>query len=78
MIKLLQYQTMLELQQRNIIQSGAKKKQNKKTQKKRNIFKIAFLIPVFTFFKMQHIIYQIKHNCMNFMMVKTVSKIFYN
>ena len=41
-------------------------------QKKRNLFKIDFLI--FIFIKMHHIIYQIKQKWMNFMMVKTVSK----
>ena len=41
-------------------------------QKKRNIGKIDFLI--FKFIKIHLIIYQIKHNWMNFMMVKTVSK----
>ena len=46
------------------IQSGAKKT--------RNICKIDFLI--FIFIIVHHIIYQIKHNWMNFMMVKTVSK----
>ena len=46
------------------IQSGAK--QN------RNIYKLDFLI--FMFIKIHHTIYQIKHNWMNFMMVKTVSK----
>ena len=47
--------------QRQIIQSGAKK---------RNKVKIDFLI----FIKINLIIYQIKHNWMNFMMVKTASK----
>ena len=47
--------------QRQIIQSGAKK---------RNEVKIDFLI----FIKINLIIYQIKHNWMNFMMVKTESK----
>ena len=46
-----------------IIQSGAKS----------NIFKIDFLI--FIFIKIQRITYQIKHNWINSMMVKTVSKI---
>ena len=47
-----------------IIQPGAKKK--------RNFFKINF--PIFIFNKIHHIIYQIKHNGMNSMMLKTVSK----
>ena len=41
-------------------------------QKKRTFFKIDFLTVIFI--KIHHIIYQIKHNWMNFMMVKIVSK----
>ena len=42
------------------------------TKKKRNFFKVDFLI--FIFIKIHHIIYQIKHNWMNFMMVKNCIK----
>ena len=41
-------------------------------KKKRNIYKIDFLI--FIIIKIHHVIYQIKHNWINFMVVKTVSK----
>ena len=41
-------------------------------KKKRNFFKIDFLIFIFTI--VHHIIYQIEHNWINFMMVKTVSQ----
>ena len=43
-----------------------------RSKKKRNIFKIDFLISLFI--KIHHTIYQIKHNWMNFMIVKTASK----
>ena len=43
-----------------------------KTKQKRNIVKVDFLL--FIFIKMHFIICQIKHNWMNFMMVKIVSK----
>ena len=46
-----------------LIQSGAKKTQHLQTRYSHIIFT-----------KMQDIIYQIKHNRMNFMMLKTVSK----
>ena len=45
--------------------------EQKQKQNKRNIVKIYFHI--FIFIKIQLIIYQIKHNWMNFMMVNTVS-----
>ena len=48
---------------RVLIQSG---------EKTRNILIIAFLI--FIFIKLNYIIYQIYHNLINFMMVKTVYK----
>ena len=49
-----------------------KKTTTNKQTKKRNTFKIDFLI--FILIKIHLIMYQIKHNWMNFMMVKTVSK----
>ena len=45
---------------------------NQEKNNKRNIFNIDFL--KFIFIKIQSIIYQIKHNWMNFVMVKTISK----
>ena len=44
--------------------------------KKRNIFKIDFLISIFI--KIHHIIYQSKDNWMNFMMMKLYQEIFYD